>query len=257
MNISRYALAATVSIAVHAGVFSQFEVKNAFAMQVGQQATSISLQLVKPATIATTPTQKPHVLKKDVVKSDNAEMHSPTQPIPEPQTSSKAKTPAPKKQPKQMPKATPLRSKEPIAERSTSKASKQASNKAPAKPAVKVADKPVNEPDVTPQTASVAAKAGVAETPVLVEQPAFVTPPTKPKYPRLSQRRGIEGTAMYEIWLDENGNQIKQNLLSSSGASMLDKAALDAIKQWKFSPRTVNGVSMAHRVQIPIRFKLD
>nr|WP_238925444.1 energy transducer TonB [Vibrio sp. S11_S32] len=84
-----------------------------------------------------------------------------------------------------------------------------------------------------------------------------MSPPTKPRYPRLAQRKGIEGTATYEIWLDKNGHQIKQTLLSSSGANLLDKAALDAIKKWKFTPQKVNGIAMAHRVQIPIRFKLD
>ncbi len=101
------------------------------------------------------------------------------------------------------------------------------------------------------------AKKGVSEQPILIDQPDFISPPTKPRYPRLAQRKGIEGTATYEIWLDETGQQIKRTLVSSSGANMLDAAALDAIKKWKFTPRKVNGISMAHRVQIPIRFKLD
>ena len=62
---------------------------------------------------------------------------------------------------------------------------------------------------------------------------------------------------MYEVWLDENGNQVKQVLISSSGATILDNSALKAIKQWEFSPNIVNGQKMAYRVRLPVRFKLD
>lgn len=62
---------------------------------------------------------------------------------------------------------------------------------------------------------------------------------------------------MYEVWLDENGDQVRQILISSSGATILDNSALKAIKKWKFSPHIVNGQKMAHRVRLPVRFKLD
>ncbi|MEZ8386995.1 energy transducer TonB, partial [Vibrio splendidus] len=95
------------------------------------------------------------------------------------------------------------------------------------------------------------------QEPVLVTKPSFSSRPTPPNYPRQARRRGVEGVATYEVWLDAEGKQIKQALVNSSGALMLDNAALDAIKQWKFSPHTVNGRAIAHRVQIPVRFRLD
>ncbi|EEW09993.1 Protein tonB [Vibrio mimicus VM573] len=91
----------------------------------------------------------------------------------------------------------------------------------------------------------------------MVDKPAFVSAPVQPRYPRVAQKRGIEGTVMYEIWLDEQGNQIQQYLITSSGTEVLDKSALEAIKQWKFSPRILDGVPVAHRVHIPVRFKLE
>ncbi|MDF5452056.1 energy transducer TonB, partial [Vibrio parahaemolyticus] len=87
--------------------------------------------------------------------------------------------------------------------------------------------------------------------------PTFVSQPTQPRYPRSAQRRGIEGVALYEIWLDENGNQIKQVLIESSGTESLDASALRAIKQWQFTPHISGGLKVAHRVQVPVRFKLD
>ncbi|EKO3799510.1 energy transducer TonB [Vibrio harveyi] len=98
---------------------------------------------------------------------------------------------------------------------------------------------------------------GATSQPVMIDQPTFVSQPVQPRYPRSAQKRGIEGVALYEIWLDENGNQIKQVLIESSGAEMLDLSALRAIKQWQFSPHISGGHKVAHRVQIPVRFKLD
>ncbi|MFA0123973.1 energy transducer TonB, partial [Vibrio sp. 10N.261.48.A2] len=95
------------------------------------------------------------------------------------------------------------------------------------------------------------------QEPVLITRPSFSARPTPPSYPRQARRRGVEGVATYEVWLDAEGKQIKQALVNSSGALMLDNAALKAIKKWKFSPHTVNGRAIAHRVQIPVRFKLD
>jgi protein TonB len=124
----------------------------------------------------------------------------------------------------------------------------------PEKLADKKVDKNMDESANQPQEVN----QGVSnQEPVLVTKPSFAARPTPPNYPRQARRRGIEGVATYEIWLDAEGKQVKQALVNSSGALMLDNAALEAIKQWKFSPHTVNGRAIAHRVQIPVRFRLD
>ncbi|WP_412179249.1 energy transducer TonB [Vibrio fortis] len=87
-------------------------------------------------------------------------------------------------------------------------------------------------------------------------KPSFSVRPTPPKYPRQARRRGVEGVATYEIWLDEDGKQVKQALVNSSGALLLDKAALDAIKMEIFTTHR-NGRAIAHRVRVPVRFNLD
>ncbi|WP_234399445.1 energy transducer TonB, partial [Vibrio cholerae] len=107
------------------------------------------------------------------------------------------------------------------------------------------------------RTQPTAASQGITSQPILVDKPALVSAQVQPRYPRIARKRGIEGTVMYEIWLDAQGNQIKQQLLSSSGTEALDQSALEAIKQWKFSPHILDGVPVAHRIHIPIRFKLE
>ncbi|MEF1306628.1 energy transducer TonB, partial [Vibrio owensii] len=117
--------------------------------------------------------------------------------------------------------------------------------------------KPVAKKDPQQKATPTEQSKGATSQPVMIDQPAFVSQPVQPRYPRSARKRGIEGVALYEVWLDENGNQVKQVLIESSGAEMLDVSALRAIKQWQFSPHISGGQKVAHRVQIPVRFKLD
>ncbi|MFD2178138.1 energy transducer TonB [Veronia pacifica] len=93
--------------------------------------------------------------------------------------------------------------------------------------------------------------------PLLVEKPTYKVKPIPPRYPRSARRRGLEGKLLVEVWLSQSGEQVKHVLLRSSGHSQLDRAALKAIKNWKFSGIAQNGVAIAHRVRIPVHFKLD
>lgn len=264
MNVRRYTCAAIISFGAHAALVTQFDEQKAFAMPVGTQASTISLQFVKSISPSTSNKTEIKPTESTSLKS-HSERTEPTPPT------SKATQPVANKKPvtkkKSVTKPDPVKKKKSIEKQTVAK--KEIEKKPVSKrPAVKEPsiDKPQPKAKVAPDiekeliaqaSPASSAKQGVSEKPILIEQPSFLAPPTKPRYPRLAQRRGIEGTAMYEIWLDENGQQIKQNLLSSSGASMLDQAALEAIKKWQFSPRKINGTSIAHRVQVPIRFKLD
>lgn len=91
----------------------------------------------------------------------------------------------------------------------------------------------------------------------LVSKPTFATRPGSVNYPKLAKRRGIEGQVLIEVWIGTKGQQLNQKLIKSSGAQILDNAAMTAIKKWHFSAYIVNGTAIAHRVQIPVRFKLD
>lgn len=92
--------------------------------------------------------------------------------------------------------------------------------------------------------------------PMLVKKPRFTAKPTPVEYPHLARKKGLEGRTLIEVWLDENGKQIKQKIIQSSGHEILDTRALNTIKQWQFSRQMSQGEAIAHRVQIPINFKL-
>lgn len=92
--------------------------------------------------------------------------------------------------------------------------------------------------------------------PMLVSKPQFSAKPVPVSYPKLARKKGLEGKTLIEVWLDSEGKQIKQKIIVSSGHPILDNRALNTIKQWQFSRRIVQGHAIAHRVQIPINFKL-
>lgn len=241
MNISRYLVTGSISIAIHAVVLLADKEAKVFAMPVGNQSTSVSINFIAQP--------KPQV---------NTQQEAMAQPV--------AKQPAaPNKTHKATPKkiAKPQSLSKPHPTVKTAKVSKKSPPKTDtsnpvvthaASTKTKETNKIDKTVDTTPPSQS---SSGANSQPPLVDKPSFVSRPVPPQYPRLARKRGIEGVAMYEIWLDANGNQIKQVLISSSGTALLDNSALNAIKQWKFSPHVVSGQKMAHRVQVPVRFKLE
>ncbi|WP_203342771.1 TonB family protein [Vibrio diabolicus] len=244
MNVQRYVIAGGASLAIHAALLFVSQETKVFAMPAGNPASSVSLNLVSapPPTVETStpenvaPPKEPQpepekkIVKKQVVKKDAVKkkvVEKKTEPVKQ----SKPKTVEP------------------------AKAVTKQENQPEAKPKKKT--EPAKKEMVAQQTAPASKSKGATSQPILVDKPTFVNQPTQPRYPRSAQRRGIEGVALYEIWLDENGNQIKQVLIESSGTESLDASALRAIKQWQFTPHISGGLKVAHRVQVPVRFKLD
>jgi protein TonB len=77
-----------------------------------------------------------------------------------------------------------------------------------------------------------------------------------PEYPRMARRRGLEGVVTIEAKIDRNGRVEELRLFAGSGHSILDKAALKAVRAWQFSPGTVGGRTQSMWVKVPVRFEL-
>ncbi|WP_182008972.1 energy transducer TonB [Vibrio sp. B1FLJ16] len=249
MNLQRYVIAGGASLALHAALLFVSNETKVFAMPAGNPASSVSLNLVAAPKLA-----------QPVAKEEVAELKEPeTQKKPEPK-----QVPQPVKKPVEKPvvkkeavkKKSVEKKPEPVQKLKKTKPPETVAKKEP-KPEKQDEKKVAKEPVPEQATKQPSQSKGVSSQPVLVNEPTFVSQPVSPRYPRSARKRGIEGVALYEIWLDENGNQIKQVLIESSGAEMLDSSALRAIKQWQFSPHITGGQQVAHRVQIPVRFKLD
>ncbi|WP_405120216.1 energy transducer TonB [Pseudomonas leptonychotis] len=91
---------------------------------------------------------------------------------------------------------------------------------------------------------------------VFSAKPSFRDPPRQPNYPAQARRRNQQGEVLVEVRLDALGRQRSLNVLRSSGVDSLDRAALEAVAQWRFRPETSGGQAVPSRVQIPIRFAL-
>lgn len=101
---------------------------------------------------------------------------------------------------------------------------------------VPVAEAPEREPD--PNEAPVDPELVAAAEP---EAPAASSSPTlvagsnvPPDYPAIARRRGWQGTATLRIRCDAAGHVTDVHLLQSSGHDVLDRAAIEAVRAWRF-----------------------
>jgi len=56
--------------------------------------------------------------------------------------------------------------------------------------------------------------------------------------------------------VDRNGRVCELRIHTSSGHPILDRAALRGVRNWCFSPGTINGQPSDMRVRVPVRFQL-
>jgi protein TonB len=72
------------------------------------------------------------------------------------------------------------------------------------------------------------------------------------KYPGNARRRGIEGTVFVRFTIQGTGVATDIRIVNSSGAALLDKASLEAIRKCSFPPPSRDSVTL----QVPITFRL-
>jgi periplasmic protein TonB len=77
-----------------------------------------------------------------------------------------------------------------------------------------------------------------------------------PKYPVESRRKREQGTVVLAVTLDPNGVVADLALAKSSGFERLDRAALEAVRRWRWSPTVRDGVAVAVRGTVDIPFIL-
>ncbi|MGA2261953.1 MAG: TonB family protein [Acidobacteriota bacterium] len=73
----------------------------------------------------------------------------------------------------------------------------------------------------------------------------------EPVYPELAIRAQVEQVVVLEVLVDEQGNVA--NVRVVRGHPLLDQAAIDAVKQWRYSPTLLNGqaVRILANVEVP------
>jgi protein TonB len=77
-----------------------------------------------------------------------------------------------------------------------------------------------------------------------------------PVYPALARKQGWEGTVLVRVLVQADGLPGQVMVEKSSGHQVLDSAASETIRQWKFEPAGRGSRDQASWVAIPVRFAL-
>ncbi|HEV2569398.1 energy transducer TonB [Sphingomonas sp.] len=78
-----------------------------------------------------------------------------------------------------------------------------------------------------------------------------------PKYPIESRRKREQGTVVLAVSVTPDGGVSEVRVAKSSGFERLDKAALDAVRRWRWSPTMRDGVPVEVRGTVDIPFILQ
>ena len=76
----------------------------------------------------------------------------------------------------------------------------------------------------------------------------------EPRYPAAAAEFEAAGTIVVRVLVGEDGKVKETRIIKSFGNPACEQAALDAARQWEFSPATKDGVPFEQRVSIPFTF---
>ena len=152
--------------------------------------------------------------------------------------------------------------------------------KEPVKPPVKKKIPVIPKQVALPKQADLPKPQPAIETPIANPAPVSVTQPVSrpapavvssepkistgviplervpPKYPMRAANRHIEGWVKIEFTITTSGNVDGAVVVEAEPAEIFDEAALNAINQWKFKEKIVNGVAVEQRAVQTLQFKL-
>jgi protein TonB len=90
---------------------------------------------------------------------------------------------------------------------------------------------------------------------VPVEKEPQIIKQVKPEYPELAMRAGLEGKVWVKIWVDKDGKP-RDVVVLKSDAEIFNDPAIQAAKQFLFTPAYMNNGPVSVWVSVPFNFKL-
>jgi len=121
---------------------------------------------------------------------------------------------------------------------------------APAAPVALAQAPPPEAVPAGPALASLSPAVFVAPRPLQGSSPA-------PDYPASARRSGLEGLVKLRVSVSAEGAAEAIEIEVSSGHAALDRAAVDAVRRWRFEPARRDGRPIAGQILVPVRFRLD
>ncbi len=79
----------------------------------------------------------------------------------------------------------------------------------------------------------------------------------RPVYPADLMQQGITGTVMLRAVLSTTGDLLHAEVVNTTVNPGLAQAALDAVRQWRYQPRLLNGQPVEIATTITVSFELD
>jgi protein TonB len=76
-----------------------------------------------------------------------------------------------------------------------------------------------------------------------------------PVYPTVARAARVKGIVIIEATIDENGTVESARVLK--GEPLLNQAALDAVRQWRFTPALLSGVPVPVVMTVTVDFRLQ
>jgi len=86
-------------------------------------------------------------------------------------------------------------------------------------------------------------------------KPARLVSSVPPVYPQLARSQRLGGDVTLDALIDANGRVSALKVLS--GPAMLHQAAIDAVKQWKYHPATLNDQPTSMHLTVTVQFRLQ
>lgn len=141
-------------------------------------------------------------------------------------------------------------SRQPVAEpAATSKNEKPETTREQDNSADNVADAPEAAPENAPNATS--------ETVVESRYDAAALNNPKPPYPLAARRNNAQGRVVLSVQVSASGASGDVQLKHSSGHAILDNAALQTIRRWRFIPARRGDTPVESWVDVPIIFRLE
>ena len=88
-----------------------------------------------------------------------------------------------------------------------------------------------------------------------VRQPVKLKSP-QPQYTEIARKARIQGVVILQTIIDKEGNITDVKILKGLPMGLAD-AAVDAVKQWKYEPATLNGKPVAVYFNLTVNFQLQ
>ena len=99
-------------------------------------------------------------------------------------------------------------------------------------------------------------KAGANADPAALAASLKPVKTVPPEYPESALAKSLSGSVLLSFTVDTKGNTSDVQVLQSTPAGVFDRAAVSAVRRWKYAPPMVNGAAVEVPTKTLVRFEL-